>query len=176
MTLSKYRKYFSYLREYPASFSHLADIRLQLGPQHITSNKLHTNHVGCIQFGAHRHHQDWFVGNPKPWLINSCCCTHQLHLKIELTQRWRRWYIFKKNMFQIDVRYLDIRAHFLSLVPSKLRLCMANHRTGYFSNLAGDWLSIHPSPKVMAHFFRHKNQHDVLIQFAQFLVDLWSVC
>ena len=35
---------------------------------------------------------------------------------------------------------------------------------------------IHPSPKVMADFFRHKNQHDVLIQFAQFLVDLWSVC
>ena len=35
---------------------------------------------------------------------------------------------------------------------------------------------LHPSPKVMAGFFRHKNQHDALIQFAQFLVDLWSVC
>ena len=35
---------------------------------------------------------------------------------------------------------------------------------------------IHPSPKVMADFFRHKNQHDALIQFAQFLVDLLSVC
>ena len=34
---------------------------------------------------------------------------------------------------------------------------------------------IHPSPKVMADFFRHKNQHNALIQFAQFLVDLWSV-
>ena len=29
-----------------------------------------------------------------------------------------------------------------SLVRSKLRLCSANHRTGYFSNLACDWLSI----------------------------------
>ena len=29
---------------------------------------------------------------------------------------------------------------------------------------------------VMADFFRHKNQHDALIQFAQFLVDLLSVC
>ena len=34
------------------------------------------------------------------------------------------------------------RARFLSLTRSKLRLCSANHRTGYFSNLACDWLSI----------------------------------
>ena len=33
-------------------------------------------------------------------------------------------------------------ACFLSLARSKLRLCSANHRTGYFSNLACDWLSI----------------------------------
>ena len=33
-------------------------------------------------------------------------------------------------------------AHFLSLAWSKLRLCSANHRAGYFSNLACDWLSI----------------------------------
>ena len=34
------------------------------------------------------------------------------------------------------------RARFLSLTRSKLRLCSANHRAGYFSNLACDWLSI----------------------------------
>ena len=34
------------------------------------------------------------------------------------------------------------RARFLSLTRSKLRLCSANHRPGYFSNLACDWLSI----------------------------------
>ena len=34
------------------------------------------------------------------------------------------------------------RARFLSLTRSKLRLCLANHRAGYFSNLACDWLSI----------------------------------
>ena len=28
----------------------------------------------------------------------------------------------------------------------------------------------------MADFSRHKNQHDALIQFAQFLVDVWNVC
>ena len=33
-------------------------------------------------------------------------------------------------------------ARFLSLARSKLRLCAANHRAGYFSNLACDWLSI----------------------------------
>ena len=35
---------------------------------------------------------------------------------------------------------------------------------------------IHPSPKVMADFSRHKNQHDALSQFTQFLVDVWNVC
>ena len=34
------------------------------------------------------------------------------------------------------------RARFLCFAWSKLRLCSANHRTGYFSNLACDWLSI----------------------------------
>ena len=34
------------------------------------------------------------------------------------------------------------RARFLSLARSKLRLCSANHRAGYFSNLHCDWLSI----------------------------------
>ena len=33
-------------------------------------------------------------------------------------------------------------ARFLSLARSKLRLCSANHRAGYVSNLACDWLSI----------------------------------
>ena len=30
----------------------------------------------------------------------------------------------------------------LSLAQGKLRLCSANHRSGYFNNLACDWLSI----------------------------------
>ena len=34
-----------------------------------------------------------------------------------------------------------IWARFLSPARSKLRLCLANHRAGYFSNLACDWLS-----------------------------------
>ena len=32
-------------------------------------------------------------------------------------------------------------AHFLSLPPNKLRLCSANHRPGYWSNLPCDWPS-----------------------------------
>ena len=34
------------------------------------------------------------------------------------------------------------REHFLSFARSKLRLCSANHRAGYWSNLPCDWLSI----------------------------------
>ena len=37
--------------------------------------------------------------------------------------------------------WITPRARFLSLTQSKLRLCSANHRAGYFSNLACDWLS-----------------------------------
>ena len=33
------------------------------------------------------------------------------------------------------------QGHFLSLVRSKLRLCSANHRPGYWSNLPCDWPS-----------------------------------
>ena len=33
-------------------------------------------------------------------------------------------------------------ARFLSFDQNKLRLCLANHNVGYFSNLACDWLSI----------------------------------
>ena len=35
----------------------------------------------------------------------------------------------------------QIRAHFLSLAWRKLRLCSANHRPGYWSNLPCDWPS-----------------------------------
>ena len=43
---------------------------------------------------------------------------------------------------ELNVKGAHIRARFLSLARSKLRLCSANHRAGYFSNLACDWLSI----------------------------------
>ena len=45
-------------------------------------------------------------------------------------------------MRQYHLLYLHrTRAHFLSLVRSKLRLCSANHRPGYWSNLPCDWPS-----------------------------------
>ena len=50
----------------------------------------------------------------------------------------QRQHFYMNPGVQID---RDIRAHFLSLARSKLRLCLANHRAGYFSNLACDWLS-----------------------------------
>ena len=36
--------------------------------------------------------------------------------------------------------------------------------------------TVHPSPKVMADFFRHKNYYDALIQFVRFLVGAWDAC
>ena len=57
------------------------------------------------------------------------------------------WTIFQ-SQFESDgtdmvvILVLFIRARFLSLAWSKLRLGSANHRAGYFSNLACDWLSI----------------------------------
>ena len=36
----------------------------------------------------------------------------------------------------------SLRAHFLSLAQTKLRLCWANHRPGYWGNLPCDWPSI----------------------------------
>ena len=38
-------------------------------------------------------------------------------------------------------QYLATWARFLSLARSKLRLCSANHRPGYWSNLPCDWTS-----------------------------------
>ena len=44
-------------------------------------------------------------------------------------------------------------ARFLSLARNKLRLCSANHRAAYFSNLACDWQSIvWPYPDDPANF------------------------
>ena len=52
--------------------------------------------------------------------------------------------VAKDGRFQpILRRYLKLTwARFLCVARSKLRLCSANHRSGYFSNLAFDWLSI----------------------------------
>ena len=58
-------------------------------------------------------------------------CTKTLYLSPFFIYVTRNWY-FKSGAY---------RARFLSLAQSKLRLCSANHRAGYFSNLACDWLS-----------------------------------
>ena len=46
---------------------------------------------------------------------------------------------FPNSMIILDG--IEIRVCFLSLAQSKLRLCSANHRPGYWSNLACDWPS-----------------------------------
>ena len=43
---------------------------------------------------------------------------------------------------QLRANTINTRACFLSLARSKLMMCSANHRAGYFSNLACDWMNI----------------------------------
>ena len=47
-----------------------------------------------------------------------------------------------KDLMHINLIYGICWAHFMCLALNKLRQCPANHRAGYFSNLACDWLSI----------------------------------
>ena len=53
----------------------------------------------------------------------------------------------------------EVWARFLSPVWSKLRLCLTNHRAGYYSNLACDWLST-----VWAYLYmRHLSIHIIFL-------------
>ena len=68
--------------------------------------------------------------------------------KIMITSAQNRWSSWVRSfschlkIFPLILLCCAIRARFLSLARSKLRLCSANHWAGYFSNLACDWLSI----------------------------------
>ena len=48
---------------------------------------------------------------------------------------------YRSAMCHIFQVYLGCWDHFLSLARSKLRLCTANHRPGYWNNLPCDWPS-----------------------------------
>ena len=50
------------------------------------------------------------------------------------------WY-YGSNVVNPATKHKKIWACFLSLARSKLRLCSVNHRAGYVSNIAYDWLS-----------------------------------
>ena len=68
---------------------------------------------------------------PALWLAQLCW----YHGK----QILRSWTICVSEVWNV---FCEIRARFLSLTRSKLRLCSANHRAGYFSNRACGWVSI----------------------------------
>ena len=61
-------------------------------------------------------------------------------------------FILSNNHFQlgpdiiwlINNQWYQIWAHFLSFAGSKLRLCSANHRPGYWSNPPCDWPTVGP--------------------------------
>ena len=65
-----------------------------------------------------------------------------------LQQIWHSWHtrVTWKYLGIMGPEWLDkcnkTRVRFLSLARSKLRLCLANHRPDYWSNLSCDWPSI----------------------------------
>ena len=77
---------------------------------------------------------------------------------------YRTSYIFTRNWHSIIILVWN--------VPS-IKKITSLHINLYDVSTKYSWIL---AVKVMADFFRHKNQHDALIQFAQFLVDLWNVC
>ena len=75
-----------------------------------------------------------FSSNCMKWTVKICiliywCASHTN------TDKW-------KPVLISNIRDIYYWAHILSLTQNNLRLCSANHRPGYFSNLACDWLSI----------------------------------
>ena len=67
---------------------------------------------------------------------------HGMWSETGFTKSWgaENWDLLKWILAIILIAVIWVQ--FLSLVWSKLRLCSANHRAGYFSNLACDWLNI----------------------------------
>ena len=74
------------------------------------------------------------------------CSESPILIDIDRSVRKRQTLSFsclERLTLQMSVPYIcRTWACFLSLARSKLRLCLANQRASYFSNLAWDWLSI----------------------------------
>ena len=76
----------------------------------------------------------------KEVIISSFSCDHCGHTDSEVQFGGRIQEKGQRISAKIQNAKVGFRARFLSLTQSKLRLCLANHRAGYFSNLACDWL------------------------------------
>ena len=72
------------------------------------------------------------------WAVVACakfCCNM-------ITSNWiRAKWIFHRIWIVMEKSWGKWVPRFLSLAQSKLRLCSANHRSGYWGNLPCDWLS-----------------------------------
>ena len=96
-------------------------------------------------------------------------CVNQVFIPGEVLFPWHPSWSFLGGIADL-ARWNGFRAHFLSLARSKLRLCSANHRAGYFSNLACDWMSIgwayseHETENFRSYFWQHiiVIYHDIL--------------
>ena len=78
----------------------------------------------------------WCVSLFEKW--NNCHSINRGYLVIDL-EAGCPWYV-SEALIYISHK-VDLGSFSVSCL-SKLRLCSANHRAGYFNNLACDWLSI----------------------------------
>ena len=77
--------------------------------------------IGSLKIGCWNHHIAWKSGK---FFSNT------------VASDW-----MTQNVYLVASRFCKILVRFQSLAESKLRLCSANHKPGYWSNLPCDWLS-----------------------------------
>ena len=111
------------------------------GPHHVHFQGPQANFQGSLHRNTKHQWQPW------KWLIYNSKFSSMKIIVLKFLKICVLW----PNCFKwwLDVKdplhhYLnqEFWARFLSLAQSKLRLYSANHKAGYFSNLACDWLSI----------------------------------
>ena len=75
-------------------------------------------------------------------ICNICILSNETKCKYNFVFHKKKWHYRCWGHQELrDSLIKVIRARFLSLPRSKLRLCSTNHRPGYWSNLPSDWLS-----------------------------------
>ena len=90
--------------------------------------------------------QDCAIHNPNksyPFVLTTMFDIHADSILIYSFLKYRSLFQFVQtdNTYCVHMVFGNIWARFLSLAQSKLRLCSANHRPGYWSNLTCDWPS-----------------------------------
>ena len=125
------------------------------------------------------------------WRMMGWCCSHQRYSEAspclaanDNEEKWSDYnfivsnclLLFKGNLGRCIIANVSgnglqpdgTRACFLSLAWSKLKLCSANHRPGYWSNLPCDW------PSTAWAYFVHKTENGPR-PLARYMIECWCI-